>query len=79
MLQTRVGEMKAELSYTSEHIEQLLGMMQQLLRAKSADGGQQKDMPGGSDRRDANDDSGGAGKAKEPRFKMSDTSTSSEN
>ena len=42
MLQTRVGEMEAELSYTRTHIEQMLGMMQQLLQAKSADGGQQK-------------------------------------
>ena len=38
-------------------------MMQQLVKAKSADGGQQEEKSGGSGRRDANDDSGGAGRA----------------
>ena len=36
-----------------------MDMMQQLLQAKSADGGQQKEKSGGSGREDANDDSGG--------------------
>ena len=58
-----MGEMKVELSHTRAQIEQMMGMMQQLLQAKSADGGQQKEKSGGIGRRDANDDSGGAGKA----------------
>ena len=37
--------------------------MQQLLQAKSAEGGQQEHKSGGSGRGDANDDSGGAGRA----------------
>ena len=41
----------------------MMGMMQQLLQAKSADGGQQEEKSGGSGRGDANDDSGGAGRA----------------
>ena len=40
-----------------------MGMMQQLLQAKSADGGQQKEKSGGSGMGDANDESGGAGRA----------------
>ena len=55
--------MKVELSYTRVHIEKMVGMMQQLLQAKSADGGQQKEVSGGTGRGDANDDSGGAGRA----------------
>ena len=55
--------MESELSHTRAHIEHMVGMMQQLLKAKSADGGQQKEKSGGSGRGDANDDSGGAGRA----------------
>ena len=40
-----------------------MGMMQQLLQAKSADKGRQKKKPGGTGRGDANDDSGGAGRS----------------
>ena len=54
-----------ELSYRMEQIEQIMGKMQQLLQAKSADGGQQKDESGGTG--EANDDSGGVGRA--PRQK----------
>ena len=39
-----------------------MGMMQQLLQAKSADGGQHEEKSGGSGRGDANDDSGDAGR-----------------
>ena len=63
VLEPSVGEMKAELSHTRAQIEQMMGMMQQLLQAKSADGGQQEDRSGGSGRRDANNESGGAGRA----------------
>ena len=56
-----MGEMKAELSHIRAQIEQIMVMMQQLLQAKSADGGQEKDKSGGSGRKDANDDNGGAG------------------
>ena len=38
-------------------------MVQQLLKAKSADGGQQEEKSGGSVRGDAKDVSGGAGRA----------------
>ena len=44
-------------------IEQMIGMMQQLLQAKSAGGGQQEDKSDGSGKGDANDESGGAGRA----------------
>ena len=37
-------------------------MIQQLLQAKSADGGQQKERSGGTGRGDANDDRDGAGR-----------------
>ena len=63
VLESNVGEMKTEPSHTRAQIEQMMGMMQQLLQAKSADGGQQEEKSGGSDRGDANDDSGGAGRA----------------
>ena len=39
-LEPNLGEMKAELSHTKEQGEQMMGMMQQLLQAKSVDGGQ---------------------------------------
>ena len=55
-----MGEMKAKLSHTRAQIEQIVGMMQQVLQAKSADGGQQGEKPGDSGRGDANDESGGA-------------------
>ena len=41
----------------------MMGMMQQLLQAKSADGDQQKEESGGTGRGDANDDSDGVGRA----------------
>ena len=63
VLKSNVGEMKVEFSHTRAHIEQIMGMRQQLLQAKSADGGQQKDEPGGTGRGDANDDSGSPGRA----------------
>ena len=66
MLELNVGEMRVELSYTMEHM-QMMGMMQQLLQAKSADGGQQKDESGDTGRGEVNNDSGGAGRA--PRQK----------
>ena len=59
VLESKVGGMKTELSHTRAQIEQMVGMMQQLLQVKSADGGQQEEKSGGSGRRDANDDSGG--------------------
>ena len=40
-----------------------MGMMEQLLQAKPADGGHQKEEPGGTGSGDANDDSDGAGRA----------------
>ena len=40
----------------------MIGTMQQLLQAKSADGGQEEEKSGGSGRGDVNDDSGGAGR-----------------
>ena len=39
VLESNVGEMKVELSHMRAHIEQTMGIMQQLLRAKSAYGG----------------------------------------
>ena len=63
MLESSVGGMRAELSRTRAQIEQMMGMMQQLLQAKSADGDQQEEKSGGSGRGDAIDDSGGAGRA----------------
>ena len=60
VLESRVGEVKAKLSHTRAEIEHMMGMMQQLLQAKSADGGQQEEEnSGGSGRVDANDESGG--------------------
>ena len=55
--------MKAELSRTRAQIEKMMGMMQQLRQAKSADGGQQEEKSGGSGRGNANDESDGAGRA----------------
>ena len=55
VLESSVGEMKAKLSHTREQIEQMMGMVQQLLQANSADGGRQEEKSGGSGRRDAND------------------------
>ena len=66
-LESHVREMKAELFHTREQIEQMMGMMQQLLQAKSADGGHQEETPDGSGRVDADEDSGGVGRA--PREK----------
>ena len=63
VLESSVGEMKTELSHTRAQIEQMMGMMQQLLQVKSADEGQQEKKSGDSGRGDANDDSGGAGMA----------------
>ena len=40
-----------------------MGMTQQLLQAKLADGGQQEEELGGTGRGEANNDSGGAGRA----------------
>ena len=63
VLESNVGEIKTELSRTRADIEQMMGMMQQLLQAKSADGGQQKEKSGGSGRGDVNDDRDGTGRA----------------
>ena len=63
VLESSVGEMKAELPHTREQIEQMMGGMQHLLQVKSADGGQQEEKSGGSDKGDANDYSCGTGKA----------------
>ena len=63
VLEPNVGKMKVELSHTRAQIEQMMGMMQQLLQAKSEGGGQPEDKPGNTCRGDANNDSGGAGKA----------------
>ena len=49
-------------SRTWAQIEQMIGMMQQLLQIKSADGGRQEEKSGGSGRGDANDNSGGTGR-----------------
>ena len=38
-LESNVGEMNVELSHTRAHAELMMGMMRQLLQAKSADGG----------------------------------------
>ena len=59
VLKSNAGDMKAELSHTRAQIEQMVGMMQQLLQAKSADRGQHEYKSGGSGRGDANDNSGG--------------------
>ena len=40
-----------------------MGIMQQLLQTKSADGGQEEEKSGGTGRGDAKDDSGGTGRA----------------
>ena len=61
--ESKVGEIKTELSHTRAQTEQMMGMMQQLLQAKLADGGKQEEKSGGSGRRDTNDDSGCAERA----------------
>ena len=53
VLESNVGEMKVELSPTKAQIEHMIGMMQQLLQAKSADGDQHKDESGGTSRGEA--------------------------
>ena len=63
MLEFSGEEVKVELSHTKAQIEQMMGMMQQLLQAKSTGEGQQKEESGGTGREDGNDDSGGAGRA----------------
>ena len=63
VLESRVGGMEVELSHARAQIEQIMGMMQQLLRAKLADGGDQEYKPGSTSRGYANDDSNGAGRA----------------
>ena len=63
VLESSLGEMKVELSFTRTHIEQMMGIMQQLLHAKSTDGGQQEEKSGGTGRGDANNDIGGVGRA----------------
>ena len=62
-LESSVRAMKAELSHTRAQIEQMMGRMQQLLQAKSADGGQQEGNSGGFGKGDASDGSGGTGRA----------------
>ena len=63
VLESNVGEMEAELFPTRAQIKQMIDMMQRLLQANSTDKGQQEEKSGVSDRRDANDDSSGAGRA----------------
>ena len=53
-LESSVGDIKTKLSKTKAQIEQMVGMMQQLLQTKSGSGGQQEQRSGGSGRRDAN-------------------------
>ena len=60
--ESKVGEMKAELFHIRVRNEQIMGMTQQLLQVKSADGVQQEKKSGGSGRVDANDGNGGAGR-----------------
>ena len=43
MLESNVGAMKVELSHTMAQIEQMTGMIQQPLQAKSADGGHEEE------------------------------------
>ena len=63
VLESNVVEMKIELFHIRAQIEQIMGMMHQLLQTRSADGGQQEEKSGGTGRGDANNDSGGAGRA----------------
>ena len=63
LLQSNVDERTVKLSHTRAQIAQVMGMMQQLLQTKSADGGHQKEESGGAGRGDANDDSCGTGRA----------------
>ena len=62
MLESNGGELKVELSHIKAQAEQMMGIMQQLLHAKLADGGQQDKKSGDTCRGDANNDSGGAGR-----------------
>ena len=62
-LESNDGEIKEELSHTRAQTEQIMDMMQELLQAKSADGGQQEEKSGGSGRGNENEDSDGAGRA----------------
>ena len=55
-----MGEIRAELFPTRAHIKQMMGMMQQLLQAKSPGGGQKEEKSGGSGRGDVNDENGSA-------------------
>ena len=50
-----MGEMEVELSHTRAQVKQMMGMMQQLLQAKSADEGQPEEKSGGSGSENAND------------------------
>ena len=63
VLESSVGEIKIYLYHARAQIKQMMGMMQQLLQAKSADGGQQEEASGGPGKGDASDDTGGAGRA----------------
>ena len=63
VLESNGWEMKIVLSHIKAQAEQIMGTMQQLLHAKSADGGQQDKKSGGPGRADANNNSGGAGRA----------------
>ena len=63
VLESNVGEMKAKLSHIRAQTEHMMGMMQQLFQAKSADGGQQEEKSSGFGRGNANDDSDGVGRA----------------
>ena len=67
VLESNVGEMEAELFPTRAQIEQMMDMMQPLLQAKSADKVQPEEKPDVSGRRDANDDSSGAGRVPRER------------
>ena len=60
VLESNVREMKVELSYTRAQMEQMMGMMQQLLQTKSADEGQQNEESDGTGREDVNVESDGA-------------------
>ena len=49
-LESKVGGMNVELSYTRAQIAQMMGMMLQPFQTKSADEGQQKEESGGNGR-----------------------------
>ena len=63
VLESNGGELKVELFRMKAQAEQMMGIMQQLLQAKLADGGQQDKKSGCTGRGDVNNDSGGAGRA----------------